>query len=167
MPDYQAGRYQCQITSQGFETLPKTSTPFFALVVKPIGKVDVNNPDGHLLPAGAEFSRTVKLWMSEKAMAWTKQCLISIGWDGERWTDLDPSVDGHLNLVGKKVELVCLHEQNGDVIWDNFQFPRGTTGTIQNDPEIAKKFDRLTGKSRKPKTEAPAVSETQDDEVPF
>ena len=155
MAGYEEGIHQCTVVSQGFGNTKK-GTEYFALIVR---------------PNGGQFERAVSLWVnSDPNIERTRSRLMSLGWDGEDWTALNPGAeDGH-SFAGITLTLVNRHREE----FDNFDFP-GPPPTVRvgKDDELAKKLNRLTksGKKKPAVTNvSPAVtnpSPVSDEEVPF
>jgi len=173
---YDNGMYRCRVTGQGFFKIDNAKkTEYFGLTVVPIGRYAAGaGEDGELFQCD-DWPRTVRLWLTAKAIDITGEQLLELGWDGQRFVDLDPSTDGFHDFSGKEVTLSCSQEQVGDKVYDTFTFPRraNTTGKgPESDSDIAVKLDRLMGNKSKPKpskakAEAAVVAEIADDEVPF
>jgi hypothetical protein len=170
---YENGMYRCRVTGQGFFKLDnEKKTEYFGLTVVPIGRYAPGAGEGaELLPCD-EWPRTVRLWLTAKALDITIRQVVELGWDGQRFVDLDPATDGFHDFTGQEVTLTCAQEQVGDKVYDNFSFPRGakTAGNgPEPDPDIPVKLDRLMGNKAKPKPKAKAavVADVPDDEVPF
>ena len=175
---YENGTYVCRVRSQGFFKLDnERRTEYFGHEVVPSGRVNPDDPDGARIPC-EDWPRTVKLWLTAKSVDITGRQLIELGWDGERFVDLDPSTEEFHDFTGQEVRLVNQREQAGERIYDNFSFPRPRSGGDNNGPEpdaeIAVKLDRLMGNKSKPKKKAKPKKdkaaepqEIPDDEVPF
>ena len=175
---YPKGTYRCRITGQGFFKLDnEKQTEYFGLTIVPQGRVNPDDPD-QLIPC-EDWPRTVKLWLTAKSVDITGRQLVELGWDGERFVDLEPATDGCTDFTGNEVTLYNQPEQSGDRVFDNFSFPR-LSSPSGNGPspasEIAVKLDRLMGNKSKPKPKPkkkaepktePDTAEIPDDEVPF
>jgi len=153
MPGYDEGVHSCTIVSQGFGTT-KNGTEYFGLIV---------------MPDGGQYEREVSLWVnSEPNIERTTSRLVSLGWDGEDWTTLNPAAeDGH-SFKGVTVTLVNRHSEKG---FDNFDFP-GPPPTVRvgNNEDLAKKLNRLTKSGTKSKpapAPEPEPEPISDEEVPF
>lgn len=159
MPEYDEGPLRAEVVSQGFGSIKKTGTQYFALEV---------------MPEGGAYPRTIKLWVnSEPNMRRTEERLTSLGWDGVTWDDLNPDTpDGH-SFVGLTLDLVNKHRDG----FDDLDFPGppggGASGLVPNH-ELAKKLDRISGRKAKKKKTQPAAepvssqpADVGDDEVPF
>ena len=171
---YEQGTYRCRVSGQGFFKLDNDKkTEYFGLTVVPLGRLNPTDPDGPLTPC-EDWPRTVRLWLTAKAVEITGNQLMELGWDGERFVDLDPAPDGFHDFSNQEVTLVCTREQVGTKVYDNFSFPRSSKPVgsgPEPDPEIAIKLDRLMGNKSKPKAKAKKAAAPQevpaDDEVPF
>jgi len=131
MPEYDEGPVRATVVSQGFGTIEKTGTQYFALEV---------------LPEGGAYPRTVKLWVNSEAnLERAKARLMSLGWDGETWVAVNPdNPDGH-SFVGLTLDLVNKHRDG----FDDLDFPGppgGGASGLKADVDLAKKLDRLGGK---------------------
>jgi hypothetical protein len=174
---YENGMYRCRVTGQGFFKLDnEKKTEYFGLAMVPIGRYAPGSGEGGELLQCDDWPRTVRLWLTAKAIDITGEQLLELGWDGQRFVDLDPATDGFHDFSGKEVTLTCSQEQVGDKVYDNFSFPRRSKPTgngPESDSDIAVKLDRLMGNKSKPKAttkakaKAAVVAEVPDDEVPF
>ena len=112
MAHYQPGTYSCEIVSQGFDESQVKKTPFFFVRFYPraIGNEAVTEA----------YEREAVLYLTEKTVERGRAILKGVGWDGLRFSDLEPG--GSCSFVGKSVELRCEHEQSGDNVYERWDF---------------------------------------------
>ncbi len=159
MAHYQPGHYECIIRAQGFEVSPKKKTPCLWLRCTPV-----------LADGDGDFDCVVRLWITDKTVEHVIARLRALGWTGDSFKDLEP---GGYQLKGKTVRLRCKHEQDGDKVWDRWEFPHPDSGPVaENTAGVAKKLDALFAKSLKGgakpvKAAAEAPSQAPDNDIPF
>ena len=158
MSAYEDGIHNCTIIGQGFG-FTKKGTEYFGFTIR---------------PDRGEWDREISLWVnSEPNIERTKARLVSMGWDGEDWTLLNPGAPGGHSFRGLSVTLRNTVEEG----FDNFDFPGPPTAVntrLGSEEELAKKLNRITGKKSKKAAKvekiAPSEPDSQpvaDDEVPF
>lgn len=151
MAHYEQGYYECQISDQGFDVSKEKKTPCFWL---------------RFMPEGGEYEREVKLWLTDKTIESAVSRLRSLGWEGNSFRDLEPG--GH-SFAGTVVRLRCEHSQDGDKVYENWEFPAPESNS-ENKNGVAKKLDTLFAKALKGGKSAakavPAVVE-DDGDIPF
>ena len=152
MAAYEEGIHNCVIVGQGFG-FTKKGTEYFGLTIR---------------PDGGEWDREVSLWVNSDAnIERTKARLLSLGWDGEDWTLLNPGApDGH---SFKGLNITLRNQVEGG--FDNFDFPgppTSVTTRLGDEEELAKKLNRITGKKKKKAKKAdPDPAPVAESEVPF
>ena len=124
---YPIGNYVLRIKQN---TLGETSTgtPFVAISIEVVSGKNVKDPS--VIYGG---TRTVKLWLSEKAMPYTKAFLEYAGFSGSI-AQLDMDHPDHISLEGFEADASCKsHEYNGKV-YDEFSFypPKSKFGSKMN-----------------------------------
>lgn len=175
MAYFDPGKYLVEISSQGFDESKDKKTPFFWLTFVPLGMINIEDPDGNLIPCN-EYEREIRLWFTERATPYTIRRLRELGWLGSSLAELEPG-GGH-SFVGKTVRLSCSHRNDGDKIYDVWEFPPiGGGGNSENNSEVARKLDALFGGELVKTATAPAqsaggqhaatASAPPDEELPF
>lgn len=180
-PYYEAGRYEGQITSQGFVKAKSGNTQFvLRFVVK--GKIDPANPD-NMFSVPNQYERTVYRALTEKTIEYFFEDMNSLGIEGlESFTELDPSTDGFIDLKGRTADFNCQHEDSEGGKREKWFIARRGAGATKAVESIAtsevKSLDRLFGKHLKKSPAAttprlavqqPAVSSAviTDEDIPF
>jgi hypothetical protein len=186
MPKYEIGKYEVQITSQGFQKA-STGTLQFVLQFDVMGKVDPRDPQ--TLLSVAPGSRKYFKAITEKTVDWLIEDLKVLGVEGiTSWAQLDPTIapDNFIDLAGKVCDMMCGSRNGNDgKSYEDWSIARegGAAKPIENaDSKDVKALDRLFGKSLKaaapaargprsvarPAAAAAAVAEPiTDDDVPF
>lgn len=163
-PNYEAGNYRAKITGQRFGELP-TGTPYFALDFEPIQSLGANEfPE-------TVYQRDLLLFLSQGAAQYTIEKLRRIGWEGSRFSDLDPTREGFDSLAGIEIDVTCGRNDKGYETWD---LMAAGGRARESDSALPAKLDKLFGKAlkasapRKAAVPQPAAQEAEDDvEVPF
>lgn len=147
-PYYAKGEYMFAVEEQGFGE-SKNGTPFFFFRGKP---VSIILPDGGGEPCEKQYDREIVRYLSEKAVEYTIADLRRLGWEGESFKELDPSVNGHLSWVGQTIHVVCEHEENDKGTWERWGLPfvaGDKPEKPKSDVRIAWKLDAMFGKIAK------------------
>lgn len=158
---YQAGKYRCQITEQGFGESKNKKTPFLGLKVRPTGFYDVTN--GDLVPC-SDFERTVMLYLTDNTIDQAMKNIRSLGFTGDSFRALDPEMPGHISLIGVETDFQCKHEPYDGGIGEKWEFPLSEGRPLEKVSGLSKKLDALFGKqikssgTPKPATARPAAS---------
>lgn len=164
------------IVNQGFGESKEKKTPFFFLEFKPLYE---SHPDGCAgAMIDAKYSRTVKMFVTDKTVNHVRKRLAELGWTGAAFRELDPAVAGHHSFVGSEVLLECVHK-DGYEEWA-FPYDGPAAAPKESDPSLSRKLDALFGKSgapaakkpqaAKPKTTGEEIAkrrEPTDQEIPF
>lgn len=174
MATFEKGLYQVTVTGQGFGELENAKkTQYFFLEFTVVGKIDPNS-DTNLLPA-PQGGGNVKLWLSKKGIKMTVGRLRDLGWLGDKFTELEPG--GSHSFIGQNLDLNCDPTQNGDRVYDQWDFPM--FGNKESQGGIASKLDNLYGralrdsaKAVKPASEPAPVQENTptgppEEDIPF
>jgi len=142
MSYYQEGLYEVRFKSQGFSESKEKKTPFFFLTFDPVNLI--LGDDIH--PVDARYECKVDLWLTEKTVERTVENLRTIGWEGNSFRDLEP---GGFSFEGVVGHLRCSHEQNGEKVYDKWDFPATGGVKVEHVSGMAKKLDALFGKALK------------------
>jgi hypothetical protein len=104
---YAEGRYQAQITDQGFERA-STDTPFFYLQMLILGRIDA---DG-VVQECPKYERTCRQYLKKgtPGVAILKADLKSLGVEVTDLVQLDLEAPDPIKLVGRVIDVVCEHE---------------------------------------------------------
>lgn len=154
MAQFNQGVYVCEITNQGFDESKEKKTPYFWLEVRPLGQVNPEDPEGQLWGC-EDFLRSVSLWLTEKCVERSRDRLMGLGWDGNRWQDLEPG--GPCSFAGKELRLQCTHEQNGDKVYEKWDFPFDGPKEMTHKAGLARGIDALFGRNKKPPAQPPTT----------
>ena len=148
--------HNCIITGQGFRTAKSGNTMFFITF-------DV---EGQNYPRKSEWALT------EKNVPYVLDKLARLGVsDITSWGQLDPGVDGFIDLTGVEVALLNTPEPNAEgVVYDRFDLP-----PMKSDPKPIEKaskkavrdLDILFGKALKAKFGGSSKPEKPDTKVPL
>lgn len=188
MPKYDVGRYEVEVTSQGFQKA-STGNMQFILQFKVLGSVDPADPNTLLsvAPGERKYYKTI----TENTVDWLMEDLKAIGVEGlTSWSQLDPNIrpEGFIDLIGKKTDMMCgsRNGQDGKSYEDWTIAREGSAGKpIDNaDKKDVQALDRLFGKhlkkgaspARAPQRSAPVAAPAPqpvaaggviDDDIPF
>ncbi len=164
---YEVGEYRCRVTRQGFSESKQKSTPFFFLEVEFLSAKGPNQ-----MPAKA-YKRTLDWYITEGTFDFVMEKLRSLGWQGSKFSELDPASEGHHSFVGDEVNVYVKHD--GD--YDQFDLSFTPAGGVEEKAGLSSKLDKLFGKAlmasakktapKPKKQEPPAGAAEADDEVPF
>lgn len=165
MPFYDEGRYQCKIVSQAFGESKTKKTPFFALTIVPIAYFHAGLPEPE--PVRQE-ERTVYLYFTEKTMESVCRDLRSLGFVGDKFSELDPDNPDHQSLVDQTAEFYCKIESYKDDkgterSGEKWQLAFSGVRIAPLDTKGKRQLDALFGKHLKA---APKPSKSQTDSRP-
>ena len=146
-PQFRAGRYTAQVKSQAFGK-SSAGNHQFILQVEPLYILD-----GEQWRAVAvQGVRTIWLTITDKTVERIVGQLKAIGWNGERWADLDPD-SGTVSFVDSEIELICRHEpdhKNPSELRERWELAGGGQSELENDPSAAKTLDVMFKRQSKP-----------------
>src|SRR5215467_9871698 len=103
MTRYEAGRYKCRITEQGFNEA-STGTPQFWLRFQVLERIEPFNDSLE------KYSRTEYFAITEKTADRVMQGLHTLGFRGDGFDGVDPRIEGFHSFMDCQVEFVCSHE---------------------------------------------------------
>ena len=136
---YVSGRYQAEVLTQGF-TEARTGTPGFYLQLKILRRYDSG---GNLQPC-PQYERTYSQYF--KTEIGLKILLADLRTLGVQITDLaqlEPSVQGHISLVGRKIDVVCDNEVNDGKERERWGIPRLRSLTAGAVRALGERFNHL------------------------
>lgn len=146
-PQFQAGRYTARVVAQAFGKSSNGNHQFI-LRVEPLYILDGEQWQAVSIQA----TRTIWLTITDKTVERVVDQLKAIGWNGERWADLDPD-NGTVSLVDSEIELLCRHEpdhKNPSELRERWELPGGGPSELENDPSAAKTLDVMFKRQSKP-----------------
>ena len=172
-PYYEEGLHVGEIKQHGIGRT-KTDKPQIVWRVKVLGYPEGENG---LIPHRAQYERTIYQVISEKTVPFVTEQLKSIGFDGEKVSQLDPNHPQHVDMRGMQVNLWCKWEDDleGEPR-ERWQFSRGPQALElpQLSTKETRELDSLFGRNKnaaKPATSAPVQNvhneEITDDDIPF
>lgn len=103
------GLYVGKIIGQRVNESALRKTPFCALHIEVVGRVDLINPTEppeKITP----IRRTIELWITENTVERTIRDLKNIGWTGKSFAEFDEQVPNFVDVRGKKIFVSCRHE---------------------------------------------------------
>ena len=146
MPHYAPGKYRGKIIGQRFgET--KNGTHYFAIRFQPVSCVS----DEHAFPTDT-YDREVTLFLSDKALPYSIAKLRHLGWNGVKFTDLEPSTPGFFDLKDAEITVACTISETG---YEDWNLPGGGSEAKESTPGIASLLDRTYGKELLATVQAP------------
>ncbi|MDE2103417.1 MAG: hypothetical protein KGL39_39615 [Patescibacteria group bacterium] len=158
MPKYEVGRYEVEVSGQGFQKA-STGNMQFVLQFKVLGKVDPNDPNTLLsvMPGERKYYKAI----TENTIEWLLEDLKALGVEGlTSWSQLDPNVEGSIDLTGRKVDMLCGSKNGNDgKSYEDWSIARegGAGKPIEHAASSdVKALDRLFGKHLKKNGPAPA-----------
>lgn len=177
-PFYEIGRYEVEVTSQGF-TKTKTEKTQFVLRFLVKGKVNPQDPNS-LLSVPAQYERSYYRVLTDNTMEYFLNDLESLNVNIGSFTELDPENPDHVSLKGKLFDSFCNHETSQDggqqEKWSIARMVSSKPVESIASSEV-KSLDRLFGKHlKKAPVSAPAQRQAlqpahaagiTDDDVPF
>lgn len=172
-PYYPKGSYKGTITEQAL-TKSEGGSSYVAL------KMKINGAAVGL----EDYERTIKLYITDAAVAYTVEKLRAIGYDRHNFKEIDPSTPGYFEFEGIEASVYCKHEvgQNGTGLFEKWDISTPKAGrTIEPlEPKALRELDNLFGKAFKAAPVATATRPAQapqpargfdpgisDDDVPF
>lgn len=123
MISLEPGTYIAAITNHRIAESSEKQVPHIALDVVLQGRIDPANPAADPIPHPST-ARTVRLWLTDRAVERTVSDLRAIGWKGSRLSQLDLPTDDSASLVGAAIYLTCTLDQDGDRIRENWSIAR-------------------------------------------
>jgi hypothetical protein len=101
------GRYQAEILIQGFEESSTKGTPYFFLHLRILGRYDAQDQ----LQECPRYERTyVQYLANDTGVEILKGDLKALGIEVTDLTQLDPACPKFINLVSRKIDVVCKFE---------------------------------------------------------
>lgn len=179
-PFYEEGLHVAKVVSQGI-TKASTGNFQFFLRVKVLGMADPGD-DQNYIPHRTQYERTIYRAITDKTVEYLVQDLEVLGFEGESFSELDPSHPQHQSFVGKQFDVTCTHEDDTKGgVREKWSVARGMFGSKPIEPLQARELrqlDSLFGKAlktrKKPAVSAPAQPgdaneslQITDDDIPF
>ncbi len=166
MPKYEIGKYECEISGQGFQKAG-TGTMQFIIQFQILGKIDPNDPSTLLstMPGERKLYRAI----TDNTIDWVMEDLKSLGVEGlTSWAQLDPSAEraDFIDLSGRKFDAACGSKAGQDgKSYEDWSIARNS-GTAKPIEHAEKKdvaaLDRLFGKHLvKKASPAPAAARSR------
>jgi hypothetical protein len=172
-PYYEEGLHVGEITQHGIGRT-KTDKPQIVWRVKVLGYPEGENS---FKPHRGQYERTIYMVITEKTVPFLTETLQSIGFEGEKVSQLNPDHPQHVDMRGVQVNLWCKHEEDlSGEPRERWQFSKGATALElpQLSSKETRELDSLFGRNKnaaKPATSAPAQNihnqEIEDDDIPF
>ncbi len=151
-PYYEPGRYWGRITHQ---KLGKSSNdnPQLMISFVVLGKINVKDPDGELLPVTQQWERTVFRVITDKTIDWVMQDLDKLGWTGDDWATFDEQHPSCCSIVGTEATFSCNIEPHHKTkepreVWSVSQDNVGLT-VVPLEASDLRKLNAMFGKNLK------------------
>jgi hypothetical protein len=104
---YTTGKYQAEILDQGFEESSTKHTPYFFLQLRILGRYDAQDE----LQECPMYERTYQQYLAnDTGVGILKGDLKALGIDVTDLTQLDPGCPKFINLVGRRIDVLCKPE---------------------------------------------------------
>lgn len=175
-PFYDQGRYEAEITDQGFVKAASSGNTQFVLKFKVLGKIDPADPS-KMFPVPAQYERSMYRALTEKTIEYFMEDMAALEVSFGSFTELDPNTEGYIDLVGRTIDMNCSHETNNDGSREKWSIARSfSSKPIESLPaNDVKTLDRLFGKHLKKSpapvqraaAPVPAGVGITDDDIPF
>ena len=108
-PYYKPGRYWGRITNQQLGE-SSTKNPQVVITFQVLGMVNLEDPDGALLPCGEHYDRSVFRSVTDKTVEWVVQDMEKLGFSGDSFAKIDLNSPGCCDLRGTEAAFTCQHE---------------------------------------------------------
>lgn len=143
---YSPGRYWGKVINHGLGKA-STGTPQLMITFQIIGKVNLADPEGDLLPC-EDHERSVFRSLTEKTKDWVLQDLEKLDFTGESLAQLDLERMDCCDLRGKEAALTCEHRTYQKVARENWSIA-GDSGPLMQPLEEreVRQLDDLFGRS--------------------
>jgi hypothetical protein len=163
MTTYAKARYSAEILEQGFERSPAKGTPFFFLKVRILSRYD----DQGQLQDCPQYEREYRQYLvSEVSFNILKGALKTLGYEVNSLLELDPGSPDHVNLVGRKIDMICDLETYQGRQRERWDIPRVREKLdLEGLRALDDKFGRLLG-GGKEEGKAPGDGARNDGGVP-
>jgi hypothetical protein len=162
---YVKGRYQAEIQDQGFEQSSVKGTPCFYMQLRILARYD---DQGKPMPC-PQYERTYRQYLSnEIGLGILKGDLKTLGVEFTQLRQLDPAVPGHINLTGRKIDVVCETDMYDGRQVERWGIPRSRKKLdLDAVKQLDDKFGHLLRCSNSPAAPSPAVTEPNKSDEPF
>ncbi len=164
---YAAGRYQCRVIGQEF-TEAGTGSKQFVLKIVPTGRYRLDEPDA--LEQVQEQERRIYRAITDNTISYFLDDLVYLGFEGDSFTELDPSTPGFHDLTGLLIDATCSHETFKGKQSEKWQIYRGSNSSPL-DEQGMRDLDALFGpqlrarRKSAPKTDGQARKATLNEEA--
>lgn len=161
-PYYDPGRYWGKVTNQ---QLGQTSTgkPQIVISFTVLGKVNPADPEGELLPCGANYERSVFRVITDKTAEWASQDLAKLGFTGERFSDVNLSSTTACDMRGNEAAFYCVHDEHEGKVREKWQVASDGGGLEVKplDAKESRQLDAMFGKFLKKNGKSAATPATK------
>lgn len=182
-PYYQRGDYKFRVSEQGFSET-ESGTAYFFLRGVPI----LHIVEGVEYACERQFEREITLYLSDAAVDYAVEKLRHLGWQGDKFSELDPMSPNAVTWIGQEIDVYCKHEpgrKDKNALFESWQLPwsdKKPDGSAKppkpkSDARVASKLDAMFGRKLKesstkpsaPKPPPPRVNNAPmvGDEIPF
>lgn len=150
---YGPGKYRAEITGCQLGMSSKNN-PQVVISFRPLGRVNEADPEGELVPAEADFERSMFWALTDNAVTFTVEKLQRIGYDKESFDYLDAEHPDHISFAGQEITVTCKHETWEGKTREKWDLAREGGGGLKVeavDKGGLKKLNALFGKHLKKK----------------
>lgn len=167
---YEKGSYSFKISNQGFSTSSQGNPQFF-LQGMPVGRY---LDDGNVETIDDGYPRTITMTLTDKTVDRIIGDLQKLGWQGRKFSELDPDNPKVHSFVGQEIQVDCKHEpgfNDASTLFEKWELPYEGGAPRESDSSIGKKLDALYAKrlggTKQSKQTAAAAARAGDDDTPF
>jgi hypothetical protein len=149
---FEPGQYVGKVTRWAMvKAKSESKTPQFAITFVPLGRVNLQNPDGDLLPC-PEVERTVFRPITANTAGWLLRDLKQFfEYPHESFVPLDPDGSEPFDFRDKEFPTVLTYEDYEGKVREKWNFASGlSVGDPMSQAEV-RKLDALFGAAAKPK----------------
>ena len=161
---YTKGKYRAEVLEQGFERSRK-GTPAFYLQLKILGSYNAQDQ----LKDCPQFERTCRQYVNtDTGVRILKAIMKDIGVEFTRLVQLDPGTPGHLNLVGRQIDVTCELESYQGQQQERWGISRSHEKLdLDAVRDLDSQFGHVLGDGSSPTKPSSAVERPNDSDVPF
>ncbi len=146
-PYYEPGRYWGKVVNQ---QLGQTSTgkPQIVITFTVLGRVNSADPEGELLPCGANYERSLFRVITDKTAEWAAQDLRRLGFTGDAFADVDLNATTVSDMRGNEAAFSCEHDEYEGNVRERWQVASDGAGFVVKPLEAkqARQLDAMFGK---------------------
>ena len=143
-PYYEPGTYLAEVIGQGFNEA-KTGTMQFCLRFVP--KLLFASGEEHAVLQ--EYERTIFRPITDKTLDWVLDDLAALGWQGNKWSELDPQTQNYHSFVGQEIKVKCLHEEYEGTMQERWQLFSEAREVVPVAPDKLRRLDDAFGRAIK------------------